>query len=147
MKRVRKHKKINTMEGQVLYSQSSAAANKVERLRLCSAVLESVKNGLDHTPLGEWTEQRLQDHANSMYRATELARQLNVMRQNIPFTPSGTLFELEKMPPCQKLILKDMLAASPAIYGHVMTQMISNPTWLHTQRQGQVVHPRVHGYG
>ena len=55
-KRVRQHKKINTKEGQVLYSQSSAAANQVERLRLCSAVLESVKNGLDLTPLGEWTE-------------------------------------------------------------------------------------------
>ena len=123
MERVRKHKKINTMEGQVLYSKSSAAANIVERLRLCSAVLESVKNGLDHTPLGEWTEQRLQDHTDGMYRATELARQLNV-----PFVPSGTLFELEKMPPDQQLILKDMLAASPAIYGHVMTQMISNPS-------------------
>ena len=55
-KRVRQHKKINTKEGQVLYSQSSAAANQVERLRLCSAVLESVKNGPDLTPLGEWTE-------------------------------------------------------------------------------------------
>jgi len=128
MKRVRKHKKINTMEGQVLYSHSAAAANKVERMRLCSAVLESVENGLDHTPVGEWTEQRLQDHADGMYRATELAHQLNVIRQNIPFTPSGTLFELEKMPRCQKLLLKEMLAASPAIYGHVMAQMISNPS-------------------
>ena len=68
-----------------------------------------------------------------MYRATELARQLNVMRQNIPFVPSGTLFELEKMPPDQQLILKGMLDASPAIYGHVMAQMISNPSLpIHT---------------
>jgi len=32
------------------------------------------------------------------------------------------------MPLRQKLILEKMLAASPAIYGHVMTQMISNPS-------------------
>jgi len=68
-----------------------------------------------------------------MYRATELVHQLNAMRQNIPFVPSGTLFEPEKMPPHQKFILEEMLAASPAIYGHVMTQMISNPSLpIHT---------------
>ena len=103
------------------------------RLRLCNAILESVTNGLDHTPLGEWTEQRLHEHTDGMYRATELARKLNVMRQNIPFVPSGTLLELEKMPPDQHLILKGMLDASPAIYGHVMAQMISNPSLpIHT---------------
>eukprot|EP00277_Geminigera_cryophila_P026351 CAMPEP_0179483734 /NCGR_PEP_ID=MMETSP0799-20121207/60833_1 /TAXON_ID=46947 /ORGANISM="Geminigera cryophila, Strain CCMP2564" /LENGTH=42 /DNA_ID= /DNA_START= /DNA_END= /DNA_ORIENTATION= len=32
------------------------------------------------------------------------------------------------MPRRQQLILEEMLAASPAIYGHVMTQMISNPS-------------------
>jgi hypothetical protein len=32
------------------------------------------------------------------------------------------------MPRHQKLILEEMLAASPAIYGHVMAQMISNPS-------------------
>jgi len=33
----------------------------------------------------------------------------------------------------QQLILKGMLAASPAIYGHVMAQMISNPSLpIHT---------------
>ena len=128
MTRVRKNKKIKTKEGQVLYSHSAAAANKVERIRLCSSVLKSVENGLDHMPVGEWTEQRLQDHADGMYRATELVHQLNAMRQNIPFTPSGTLFEPEKMPLHQKLILEKMLAASPAIYGHVMAQMICNPS-------------------
>jgi len=128
MIRVRKHKRIDTKEGRVLYCQAAAAAYKVERMSLCSSVLESVENGLDHTPVGEWTEQRLQDHANGMYRATELAHQLNDMRQNIPFTPSGTLFESEQMPRHQKLILDEMLAASPAIYGHVMAQMICNPS-------------------
>jgi len=107
---------------------AAAATSKVERMRLCSSVLKSVENGLDHTPVGEWTEQRLQDHINGMYRATELAHQLNAMRQNIPFAPSGTLFEPEKMPRREQLILEEMLAASPAIYGHVMTQMISNPS-------------------
>ena len=117
----------------MIYRKSSADANKVESLRFCNAVLESVTNGLDHTPLGEWTQQRLQKVTDGMYRATELARRLNVMRQNIPFVPSGTLFELEKMPPDQQLILKDMLDASPAIYGHVMAQMISNPSLpIHT---------------
>ena len=128
MTRVRKHKSINTKENQVLYSYSAATANKIERVRLCSCVRKSVENGLDHMPVGEWTEQRLQDHADGMYRATELVHQLNAMRQNIPFTPSGTLFEPEKMPLHQKLILEKMLAASTAIYGHVMTQMITNPS-------------------
>ena len=53
MQRVRKHKKINTKEGRVLYCQAAAAAYKVERMSLCSSVLESVENGLDHTPVGE----------------------------------------------------------------------------------------------
>ena len=108
-------------------------ANIVERLSSCKAVLESFTNGLDHTPLGKWTQQRLQDRTDGMYRATELARQLNVKRQNILFVPSGTLFELETMPPDQQLILKGMLDASPTIYGHVMAQMISNPSLpIHT---------------
>jgi len=111
---------INTMEDQVLYSYSTAAASKVDRTRLCSSVRKSVEKGLDHTPVGEWTEKRLQDHADGMYRATELARQLNTVRQHIPFTLSGTLFEPEKLPPDQKLIIAQMHAASPAIYGHLM---------------------------
>ena len=52
MNRVRKHKAINTMEGHMLYSKSSADANIVDRLRLCNAILESVTNELNHTPLG-----------------------------------------------------------------------------------------------
>ena len=99
----------------------------------CKAVLESVTNGLDHTPLDEWTQQHLQDRTDGMYRATELARQLNVKRQNFPFVSSGTLLELEKMPPDQQLILKDLLDASSIIYGHVMAQLISNPSLpIHT---------------
>ena len=133
MTRVRKHKKINTMEGQVLFSLSTAAASKDDRMRLCSTVRESVETGLHHTPLGEWTEKDLLDRAEGMYGATELVHQLNAMRQNIPFTASGTLFEPEKMPPHQKVILEEMLSTSPAIYGHVMTQMIANPSLtIHT---------------
>jgi len=128
MSRVRKHKSINTLEHQALCSYSAAAASKVERMSLCRSVCKSVKNGLDHTPVGDWTKQRLQDHADGMYRATELVHQLNTMRQHIPSTPSGTLFELEKMPLHQKLIIDQMLAASPAIYGHVMMQMTTNPS-------------------
>jgi len=56
-----KHKSINTLEQQALYSYSAAATNKVERMRLCSSVRKSVENGLDHTPVGDWTKQRLQD--------------------------------------------------------------------------------------
>ena len=128
MTRVRKHKPINTMEDQVLYSYSAAAASKVNRMRLCSSVRKSVEKGLDHTPVGEWTEKRLQDHADCMYCATELVHQLNTMRQHIPFTPSGTLFEPEKLPPDQKLIIAQMRAASSAIYSHVMMQMTANPS-------------------
>ena len=80
MTRVRKHKSINTKEDQVLYSYSAAAAGKVERMRLCSSVRKSVENGLDHMPVGKWTEQRLQDHADGMYRASELVHKLNTMR-------------------------------------------------------------------
>ena len=125
---VRKHKRINTMEDQVLYSNSAAAARKVDHMRLCSSVRKSVENGLDHTPVGQWTEKRLQDHADSMYCATELTHQLNTMRQHIPFTPSGTLFEPKKLPPDQKFIIAQMRAALPAIYGHVMMQMTANPS-------------------
>ena len=132
-KRLHKHKQINTMEGHVMYSKSLAEANREERLRLCKAVLDSVTDGLDRTPLDEWTQQHLQDHTDDMYRAAGLAHQLNVMRQQIAFVSSGTLFELEKMPPNQQLILNKMLEASPPIYGHVMAQMISNPSLpIHT---------------
>ena len=128
MTRVRKHKSINTKEDQVLYSYSAGTTSKVDHMKICSSVLESVENGLDHTPLWEWTEKCLQDHADGMYCATELVHQLNTMRQHIPFTLSGTLFEPEKLPLHQKLILDKMLAASPAIYGHVMIQMTANPS-------------------
>jgi len=128
MTRVCKHKPINMMEDQVLHSYSAAAASKVDRMRLCNSVRKSVEKGLDHTPVEEWTEKRLQDHADGMYRAAELAHQLNTMRQHIPFTPNGTLFEPEKLPPDQKLIIAQMRAASPAIYGHVMMQMTANPS-------------------
>jgi len=95
-------------------------------MRLCRTVREGVETGLDHTPLGDWTEKDLLDHTDGMYRATELAHQLNTKCQNIPFTPSGTRFEPEKLPPDQKLIIAQMLANSPAIYGHVMMQMTAN---------------------
>jgi len=126
--RVHKHKKINTMEDQVLYSFSAAAASKVDRMRLCRTVRASVETGLDHTPAGEWTEKYLLDHTDGMYCTTELAHQLNTMRQNIPFTPSGTRFGPEKLPPDQKFIIAQMLANSPTIYGHVMIQMTANPS-------------------
>jgi len=68
-----------------------------------------------------------------MYRATELAHQLCAKCQHIPFTPSGTRFEPEKLPHDQKLILAQMLAASPTIYGHVMMQITANPSLtIHT---------------
>jgi len=112
----------------VLYSRSAAAESKVDRMRLCKAVRESIEKGLDHTPVGDWTEKRLQVHVDCMYCATELAHQLNTLRQPIPFTPSGTRFEPEKLPPDQKLIIAQMRATSPAIYGHVMMQMTANPS-------------------
>jgi len=70
----------------------------------------------------------LQDHTDGMYRATELVHQLNAKRQHIPFTPSGTRFEPKKLPPDQKLIITQMRAASPTIYGHVMMKMTTNPS-------------------
>jgi len=131
--RLHKHKQINTKEGQVIYSRSLADNNRVARLRSCKAVFESVTDGLDQTPLTEWTQQLLQDRTDGMYCAIELARQLNVKRQNTPFVSSGTLFDLDTMPSDQHLILKDMLGASPVIFGHVMAQMISNPSLpIHT---------------
>jgi len=78
--------------------------------------------------LEEWTQQLLQDCTKGMYRAIELACQLNVKRQNIPFVSSGTLFDLETVSPDQQLILEKILVASPFIYGHVMAQIISNPS-------------------
>jgi len=131
--RIRKHKKINTKEGQVIYSKSLADGHKAERLICCKTVLESVKNGLDDTPLENWTEQHLRKRTEGMYRATDLARQLNEKRQNLPFVSSGTLFEFEKLPPDQQLNLTEMLHASSIIYGHVMAQMHSNPSLpIHT---------------
>jgi len=114
-KRLHKHKIINTKEGHVIYSKSLADGNKAERLSSCKTVLESVKNGLDHTPLEEWTKQHLKKRTDGMYRAKDLARQLNVKRQNLPFVSSGTLLKLEKMPPDEQLILTDMLDASSII--------------------------------
>ena len=72
MTRVHKHKQINTKEDQVLYSLSAVAESNVDPMRLCGTVRESVEKGLDHTPLGERTEQRLQDRTDRMYCATEL---------------------------------------------------------------------------
>ena len=126
--RVRQHKKINMMEDQVIYSFCAAAASQVDRMRLCRTVRASVETGLDDTQVGEWTEKDLLHHTDGMYRATELVDQLNTKRQNILFVPSGTLFEPEKLPPDQKLIIAQMCAASPAIYGHVMMQMTTNPS-------------------
>jgi len=129
MVQVRKHKKID----QVLYSRSAAAESKVERMKLCRTVQESVVKGQDHMLLGEWDEQCLHDVADRMYRATELADQLSAKHQHIPFTPSGTRFEPEKLSHDQKLILAHMRAASPTIYRHVIMQMTANPNLpIHT---------------
>jgi len=126
MPKVRKHKQINTMEDQVLYSLSAAAESKNERKKLCSTI--SVAKGQDRTPLEEWDEQRLQDALDCMYCATVLANQLCAKRQHIPFTLIFTLFDPEKLPNDQKLILAQILASSSTIYCHVMMQMTTNPS-------------------
>ena len=80
--RLHKHKQINTKEGHVIYSRSLVDTNLVARLRSCEAVLESVTNGLDQTPLEEWTQQLLQDRTDGIYCAIELAHQLNETRSS-----------------------------------------------------------------
>jgi len=130
---LRQHKRINTMEGRAIYSKSLADANRLERLRHCKTVYDSVMNVLDQTPWEEWTQQHLDARTDNLHRATDLARQLNVKRQNLIFVSSGTLFEPEQMPPDQQIILEEMLDASPACYGHVMMQINSNPSLpIHT---------------
>ena len=51
----------------MIYSKSLADGNKAERQISCKTVLESVKNGLDHTPLEEWTKQHLRKRIDGMY--------------------------------------------------------------------------------
>jgi len=99
-------------------------------MKLCRTVRDSVLKGQDRTPLKEWDEQRLQDAVDRMYRATELANQLCARHQHNPFTPSGRLFDPEKLPDDQKLIIAQMLAESPTIYGHVMMQIQASPFTL-----------------
>jgi len=82
----------------------------------------------DKMPLEDWDNDHLQEAVHSRYAATALAHTLNAMRQDIPYTPFGTSFAYEDLPEQQRVILAQIQSLEPNMFGHLVGQMITNPS-------------------
>ena len=63
-----------------------------------------------------------------MYDATALANAVNALRQGIAYTPFGTSFKYEDLPEQQQVILVKIQSLEPNMFGHLVAQMIANPS-------------------
>jgi len=82
----------------------------------------------DNMPLEDWDNDHLQEAVQSLYAVTELAHTLNALRQYIPYTPSGTSLAYEDLPEQQRVILIQIQSVEPNMFGHLVGQMIANPS-------------------
>jgi len=79
-------------------------------------------------PLDDWDRDHLEEAVESLYEATALAHNLNALRQNLAYTPFGTSFEYDELPKPQQTILAQIQSLEPSMFGHIVAQMIANPS-------------------
>jgi len=79
-------------------------------------------------PLEDWDNDHLQEAVKSLYDATALTHTLNALRQDIAYTPFGTSFKYEDLPEQQQVIFAQIQSLEPHMFGHLVAQMIANPS-------------------
>jgi len=128
LRRRRNKKKDNTLCGQPIWDRSKANANRPARIRAYKSLLETNTAAQDEMQLEDWGNDQLQEAVKSLYDATALAHTLNALRQDIAYTPFVTSFKYEDLPERQQVILAQIQSLEPNTFGHLVAQMIANPS-------------------